>query len=249
MSGIRYLRIVITLLVPLTFVNPLFANDTVIAADIEWKPFYGPDLPEQGVLMSLIYSALKTSGYTPTSKYIRWTRAMKATASGEYDLIAGIYFSKERAKKYNYSNSIMNVNAAFISRTQGVKSVAWDDIKGKSVAIVSENQLSAKFDKYKKLLDVTEVRTTDMQTKLLNSGRVELVAVSNVLVFMHVAKENGFPIEEYVVHKPYLKIHPVYVATSKTSEYGNKVLKAFNTGLQKIQNNGTFDEIYLRLAP
>lgn len=220
-----------------------------IAADNEWKPFYGPDLPEEGVLMSLIHASLKAGGFTPESKYISWTRAMKATASGEYDLIAGIYFSKERAKKYSYSEPIMNVNAAFISRKGEIDSVDWEKLKGKKIAIVEENELSEDFVRHSTDLDLVKVRTTEIQTKLFNRGRVELVAVSNALVFLHIAKEQGFPIEEYVVHEPYLKVHPVYVAVSKASDRGKELLKAFNAGLQKIKMSGEYDKIRKRLDP
>lgn len=220
-----------------------------IAADQEWRPYYGPDLPEQGVLMAIIHAALKASGYEPRSHYINWSRAMKATARGDYDLIAGIYHTPERAKKFAYSQPILNVHSGFVSRKGTVADTSWKGLRDKSIATVAENAISEEFKKRREKLNIRELRTSQMQVKMLANGRVDLAAVSNIRVFLHVAKENGYPAQMFEVHKPSLATHPVYTATSKLSSAPLEILDIFNHGLEKIIQNGEYDAILKRLSP
>jgi len=220
-----------------------------IAADREWRPYYGPDLPEQGILMSIIHAAIKASGYEPHSHYINWSRAMNATARGDYDLIAGIYYTPERAKQFAYSQPILNVHSGFISRKDTVTDTSWKALGNKSIATVAENAISEEFDRRRAKLNIREVRTTQMQVKMLANGRVDLAAVSNIRVFFHIAKENGYPAHIFKVHKPSLATHPVYTASSKLSTTPLEILEIFNHGLEEIIQNGTYDAILNRLSP
>jgi len=220
-----------------------------IAADQEWRPYYGPDLPEQGVLMAIIHAAIKASGHEPQSHYINWTRAMNATARGDYDLIAGIYHTPDRAKQFSYSQPILNVHSAFVSRKGTVTDTSWKGLSDKWIATVAENAISEEFASHRPELNIRELRTTQMQVKMLANGRVDLAAASNIRVFLHVAKENGYPVQMFEIHKPSLATHPVYTASSKLSSAPLEILEIFNRGLEKIIQDGEYDAILNRLSP
>lgn len=82
--GIFLLALLVTLPLPLT------ARE-VRMCTVEWAPYYGAELPRNGMLTALTDAAFRAGGHTTALEFMPWARAMLEVKQGDRDLVLGAY--------------------------------------------------------------------------------------------------------------------------------------------------------------
>jgi len=73
------------------------------------------------------------------------------------------------------------------------------------------------------------------------------MAVMNFDLFRYEAKKEGFCISDVEFMEPPLETHGLFLMASRQIPDGEKIIRDFNLGLDKIRKNGEFDRIVSRL--
>ena len=73
------------------------------------------------------------------------------------------------------------------------------------------------------------------------------MAVMNFDLFRYEAKKEGFCISDVEFMEPPLETQGLYLMASRQIPDGEKIIRDFNQGLDKIRKNGEFDRIVGRL--
>jgi polar amino acid transport system substrate-binding protein len=229
------------LLLALSFYSHIsFSSELLKFTTLDWPPYLSKNLPQEGFGVEILKQAFKAEGYDNIQvNFLPWSRALALVEEkGEYIGCLLAYYSKERAEKFIYSDSVISGPIQFAMRNDNI--IKWgklEELKNHRIGIVQDYVNSPELDQLiasKKLLADPSVSDANNLLKLA-SKRIDL-AVVDTNVFTYLLKTSP-PLKAY---KDQLQISPkvldekkLYILFSK-SEKGQKFADIFNKGLKKI---------------
>jgi len=210
----------------------------------DWKPFYSSSLESGGVITELVQAAFLRVGHESSLNWYPWVRALKRVEYGAADVVMGAYYSKERAKIFNYSEPFFSIDVGFIAlkslgieKFEGLKS-----LKDYSFGVMRGWVYTPEFDTADYLTKQILVNQV-FAARMLFAKRVDIVAAS-IPVFKHEARLlTNSKIQETVILRPLLDSKPLYLMFSKAIPNSLELVKNFNLGMASIQADGTFQKI------
>lgn len=226
---------------------PTPANPKLVRlASLEYPPFCGENLEDQGVLTAIIVAAYQSMGYEVTVDFLPWARALQMSQDGEYDGLYSTWYRPEREEWFWFPDPMMPNEMGFYKRTSDVIPYErLEDLSGYNIGIVRGYAYPPEF------VEATYLTTdegVDEETNLrkLHEGRVDLILIDHVIAVHLINTKFPEYAEELEWLPPALETLPQYLAISKRAPDGQAKLEAFNTGLRQITENGTLQEIVTR---
>ena len=210
----------------------------------DWEPFYSSKLENGGVVAELVQAAFLEGSHESSLSWYPWARAMQMVEHGAADVVMGAYYSKERARIFNYSEPFFSVDVGLIA----LKSLGIDKYKELQAlepynfGVMRGWVYTRKFDTADFLKKQILVNQT-FAVRMLFAKRVDIVAAS-IQVFKHEASllmdTKG---QDIVVLSPLLDSKPLYLMFSKTIPNSLELVKSFNLGMARIRADDTFQKI------
>lgn len=238
---LKYLRAILILAVVI-LASTAQARD-ISMLTVEWAPHYGSELPEKGLTTAIVKAAFKTEGHRSDVDFIPWERALKEVEEGKSDVVMGAYHSEEREKSYIFSDPIYFLELGLIARP-GLGMSRYNslrDLTPYSIGISRGFANSEEFDAAN-YLDKQAATFPNLNIRKLFRGRIDM-AVMNFDLFRYEAKKEGFCISDVEFMEPPLETHGLYLMASRQILDGEKIIRDFNRGLNKIRKSGEFDRI------
>jgi polar amino acid transport system substrate-binding protein len=243
----RFLTIILALCVFVTFFSAgsVFAKDTVILAnETNWLPYYGKDLKKGGYITEVIRQSFNRVGYSIEVKWLPWKRALSLAEKGKVHGLGGAYYTKDRAKNFYFSKSILTLQIVFMKKKgTNITYRNLRGLKGKRIGIgrgyaIPEKVQAAKY------LTFDEAPDMEVNLKKLMAGRLDIILGTKQLnMYLVNTKYPQYRNKLEVTGKP-VKNQTVHLAISKRAS-GNpsKIVKDFDKGLRMIQKDGTLKKI------
>lgn len=189
------------------------AEDKVIRlTSLEWPPYSGKDLPQQGTSVAIARKAFAAMGYTLEVTFFPWSRAV-ALAKDKNSQFAGYfpeYYAKDIAKQFIYSKEIGSGPLGFAERIDN--SISWStltDLAPYDIGVVQDYINTKDFDALAKSNTLTtSVTISDTNNlKKLVSSRIDLAVVDkNVMKYL-------------------FKTDPSLIKKSHLAQFNNKLLE------------------------
>ncbi|HPP40179.1 MAG TPA: transporter substrate-binding domain-containing protein, partial [Candidatus Kapabacteria bacterium] len=103
--------------------------------DYDYYPYeFAENDTSKGFLIDILKEISREVGINIEMQSMQWGEALRQFDEGKFDIIC-MYYSDERAQKYNLSNSIINVTANVFYR-KGAKPISTpDDLKNQKVLV------------------------------------------------------------------------------------------------------------------
>ena len=121
------------------------AGQTLKLATLEWPPYAGSSLPDQGLISALIRSALTVKGYGVTFEFLPWERAKQGTLYGEYD---GYFPAYQAASGGIASVPILQTPLMVAQlKTAPLSFAKAGDLRGKTIGVVEGYDNEPEFDR------------------------------------------------------------------------------------------------------
>src|SRR5688572_21588603 len=79
------------------------AKPTVRLASLEWEPYIGSDLPDQGYVTELVRAAYADQGVAVEIEFYPWARALHLARTGAVDGLVPEYFNASRETEFRFS--------------------------------------------------------------------------------------------------------------------------------------------------
>ncbi|MCK5096791.1 MAG: transporter substrate-binding domain-containing protein [Desulfobacteraceae bacterium] len=224
-------------------ISQSYAAETIRIATLNWEPYIGQQLTNEGVMAEITREAFKRLGYMVEYNYLPWKRAVVMAEKGEYDGYFPAYWSKQREEKSIFTEVILSGPVGFFKIKKHIISFnKLEDLIPYRIGIVHGFVNTPAFDAADYLKK--EVVTTDLQNiqKLLKH-RVDLIVADKFVGF--------YLINKFIPHMkgqiefifPPLQNKELYICMSKKTKNVNEKVKAFNKGLKEIKKDGTFANI------
>ena len=237
--SIRIILIAVLLFATVTDVKAA-EDKTIRLATVQWEPYYGSELKNQGYISELTRTVFERAGYDVEIRFMPWKRAIHDTKNGYYDGLMGLYHTKERAEWLDYSESIAAIRIVFFSRKgRDISYSSLTDLKSYKIGIEREFAYTKAFDSAD-FLNKEPVREGILNYRKLVKGRIDLVAASET-VFLHMVNSEGENAsEELQVIEPPLTVSRIYNGITRKKEDHEKIVSDFNRALRQIKQDGTF---------
>lgn len=160
---------------------------------------------------------------------------------GDTDLQAGIAFTEERAKKYDYTNETLFSNWGQIYVKQGSKLISILDLHGKKVSLVKKSVHSEALKKLLKGLGVdstlVEVSNNRAVYKHLKEGKTDAAMTNRTFGYLNAMK--------YGLEKTEIIFNPIELRYAVLSGSNSDLLVAIDKHLNALKKNP--DSIYHQL--
>jgi len=239
-------KIVFFLIITLFYSASCFAGKRFTFVTVDFPPYYGEKLPEQGWVSEVVRTALESQGYEVEIKFMPWVKAVEDTKQGYYDALLGAYRTPERADLYYFSAPIAQARTGFFKRKDvDISFKELDELDDYKIGVVKGYATSKAFDFADNLNKIEVPNLNEGLIKLLNQ-EIDLMADSRAVGKYHLKllekKKPGIS-QEIEFIKPVLAMNKLYVAISKKTTNAYRKLIDFNQGLRKIYMNGSFRKI------
>lgn len=212
----------------------------LIATDTTFAPFEFEDNGQMvGIDMDILAAIAEDQGFDYELKTLGFNAAITALESKQVDaVIAGMSITDERAEKYDFSTAYYEAGVTMAVKNTTTDITSYKDLDGKRVAVKTGTQGAAFAESIQDEYNFT-IATFEDSSSMYD----EVIAGGSVACF------EDFPVVSYAITQGLgLK---VVGEQENTSSYGfavykgedSELLEMFNTGLENIKANGTYQEI------
>ena len=221
------------------------AEEIITVSTLEYHPWTGKDLKNNGFINHVITEAFKRKGYTVRYIYLPYRRAVLETKNGKYSALSYVYFSKDKEKEFYLSDPISVEKIVFFHlKSNPIK--YW-----KTLADLDDYKFGATrgYTYTKKFWDLTKTRrlmvdviSSDIQNfKKLLAGRIDIFP-SGLL------NGNSILLKEFEVSKlNFISYHPKplsqttgHLAFLRSGNNSENLLRIFNQGLTELKHAGIY---------
>lgn len=221
----------------------LAADKTITLSTLNWEPYIGEDLKNNGYVAEIAREALAREGYNLEIKFYPWARTVKLAKLGKVDGYFPEYYSAEKEEQFVFSDKFPGGPLGFFKKKG--RNISYDkleNLKSYTIGVVRGYVNTKEFDNAD-YLQKEPARSDLINIRKLLAGRIDLM-VADKFVGKYVLKENlPNKVGDIEFVEPPLEYKPLYVAFGKNNNDYEKYAAAFNRGLQKIKEDGTLDKI------
>lgn len=244
------IAVLLSLIIYQVFAHAEQATELRVTAS-PWSPYVSRDLPGHGIAVSIVTTVLKRAGYKPSFALKQWPKDLEATRLGEYDVIASIWFTDDRAKDLVFSEPFFENRIKLLVRTDSdIRLSRPEALKGYRVGVVEDyaytqgayRDLSAQIVKYAML---------EENLQGLLAGNID-ISVSDEQVALYTLN-NKIPggIRQIRFARDPLTTRKLHMAVSRRHAHAERIVSDFNKALQQMKDDGSYMDMLhqFRISP
>ncbi|HSB97289.1 MAG TPA: transporter substrate-binding domain-containing protein [Spongiibacteraceae bacterium] len=233
-----FFRLLLAIAVLLAGARAVADDKAVRLISLDWQPYTGASLRDQGVSAAVVKAAFQAMGYAVDIDFYPWARATHLSESdNDYAGVFPVYYSADRARRFNCSNPIGHSPLGFAERNDA--RVAWSvlgDLAPYKIGVVRDYVNTQALDDMvatgRLAVDVASNDAQNLQK--LAHRRIDLAIVDrNVLDYLlkNTPELQGF--NDLRFNSRLLEDRKLYICF-KRGGANDRVAARFNAGLQKI---------------
>ncbi|MBF0195597.1 MAG: transporter substrate-binding domain-containing protein [Magnetococcales bacterium] len=210
---------------------------------LEWPPHTSQYMEGYGVASELVTAVTKEMNLEPKYNFYPLKRVFHYLEEGSHWAAFPGSYTKERAKKFIYSDPIFpQVDRFFYYKNKPkTKFTKLGDLKQYVIGGTKGFWYEKEFKRAK--LQTYYVSSDVIALKMLVGGRVNLVAIHELVGWQLIKKHFPDEVDNFGVLEKPLKVKENYLLASRTYPESELLIKRFNLALQKIKTNGTYKNI------
>jgi polar amino acid transport system substrate-binding protein len=192
-----------------------------------------------GFDVDIVGEALKRIGWSASTTYMPWKRALELTGRGDYDGLCSCSYAKDREDKLLFSDELGAVSVGLFARSDdalaGIASVA--DLKGRKVATVGGYNLESEL-----VTAGAEVQATSSDKAALDmlvGGNVDVLYGYELTTKHFIASD---PRSASIVYRE-IRRNPYYFCLSRAMPGADAVMQDFNRSLSEMTKDGSITRI------
>ena len=194
----------------------------------------------KGLYFDIVTAVFEDMGVKYKITTVPFKRALLHAYEGK-GIVVGIYKTKERSEKLDYSSSFYDSKVVlFVRHKQDFPFSSITDLTGKSIATKVGWSYGIEFDKARERLDFQTIDgEAEQNFKLVMTGRRDAF-IDNQISGITTLRKMGITDKIQILPRP-VNIGPHYLGVKKNTH--SKLIKRFNQHLKKLKAEGRYDEI------
>jgi|GEM_PF-677082 len=223
-------------------------GNSLVIATLEWPPYIGTDLPDNGYVAKVIREALAASGLTIRFDFMPWARAVTLLRSGEIMVAAPVYRNAARDKDCVFSAPFPGGPLVLLAMPG--RGRRWKDLRELAGLRIGVTRGYGHTDAFDAADFLTKEQANDDVSNLrkLLAGRIDAFAADRYMVGHLLRSTPGLaplPLAEFA---PPLGEPTLHLCFSRWHQGNGQLRQTFDAGLEKLRNSGRLDELYGDIA-
>ncbi len=221
----------------------VFCEEKLELGTLDWEPYIGEKMTNQGWVAEVVREAFKRSGITVDMAFKPWARVVAEAKKGVLSGYFPEYFAEELKQDFVLSDPFPGGPLGFFKRKgEAITYKTLKDLSSYKIGVVRGYVNTAEFDAAA-YLQKDEAKDDLTNLKKLLAKRIELVVIDKY-VGMHILKQDlADQADQLEFMDPPLEVKDLYVCISKQIPNYQAKIDAFNEGLKKIKADGTIAAI------
>ncbi len=211
-----------------------------------WSPYLDQTLENNGLAADLVRSALTRAGYRIDPNAEPWSRALRGTALGVYDVVAAIWQTPERTQDLVFSEPYLLNDIIFLARASSAAGFnELDDLVGFRIGIVTDFAYGGGFDTHAGL---TRLQSNHLiqNLLLLRKGSIDVIVGDKWSIYHEISRYMPNDIDEFrLLPKPLIR-RALRMAVSRENTDSAEILINFNNAIAAMRKDGSYNEIVQR---
>lgn len=222
-------------------------NTTILIATGEYPPWTSQQIKKNGFVNHVISEAFMRQGYKVDYIYLPWARSYADTESGKYAALS-YWACTEKVQPTFYCSDYMHKEAYVFFHEKTLPFPNWEtlsDLTGLRIGATRSYTYTKEFwNAYEdRSLNIIINNDDNISFNMLVRGRLDTIVVSSITGLMILNKQ--FPpeiIQNITFNDRPLVENTAHLLLPKKIKSSLELLKAFNTGLAEIKQDGTYDK-------
>ncbi len=192
----------------------------------------------EGLVIDYIAALSMELGVNIQTRPMVWNNALEALEKGDTDF-CDMYASKERAKRYLFSDPIYYQRGAILVKRGNTAIQTQADLEGKIIAANHGDYVQEFLSEQYQSVQV--IATTDLRTAIraLENGQVEAVLGDESVINYYLTREQLG--SDYVLLDTYLYERPAVLGVDKENQ---EMLNILNKAIYRLNKQNTMERIY-----
>ena len=208
-----------------------------------WPPYVDEVLPDGGLAMKIVKTALKRAGYTPEVRIEKWEKALEGSEIGVYDLVGALWKTDARQKKLLYSDHYLTNNIVLVTHSSSqMKFDSLSDLQGHLIGVLKDYEYNDKFMKDPNILKFQANRLTQ-NLIAVQQGKLDAAVADKRLALYELKHFMGNNRNEFQFLPKHMNSRKLYVAAPVKNAGSKNLIAKFNQGLAAIKKDGTYQKI------
>ena len=222
-------------------------------ATLDWEPYIGEKLPNQGYTAVLVREAFKDQGWDVKIEFYPWARALHLARTGEVDGLMPEYFNSSRKNEFQYSFPFRGGPLVLYKRKADAISFSTDPandqdralraLKDKRFGVVRGYLNTPIFDA---AFYLAKEEASDDATNLrkLVYKRIDFAVIDQRVAEYLIRTQYPDYVKKIEPMQPALAENPLYIAFSLKAPNHTAARTAFDRGLANLKKDGRLDALY-----
>lgn len=239
MSPIKHQFISFILLLLCT---PMALALTVVAK--EEAPYFGSNLPGNGLSMEIVETALKRAGFQPSFVFETWPRAYEGGLIGVFDAIGSIWYTEARAKDFAFSDPYLFHEIKFVKKTssQDIQFNNLNDLHGLLIGTLKDYAYGDAFLQSRQFARLPQNHLLQ-NLLLLKQGQIDLALGEQRKIRYELKKYMKNQSAEITILPNPLIRKGTHIAVSKSNPRHKEIIAGFNNALKAMKADGSYGSI------
>jgi len=242
-------QFIIFLVIFFSFISFVFPQKIVNLGSIEYPPYTGKHLKNEGFVTEMTREAYKRVGYKVNISYYPWSRAFDMAKKGKNDGIVNVWERVERMSWILFSDPMPGSELVFYKR-KGIK-ISFDGInylslKPYNIGACLGYANPEKFELVKDQLKIQFVTHDEQNLMKLKTGRIDLALIDKFVAQYILTTHIPDAIQALDYISIPRSIEPSRVGISKKTSDAERKLVDFNKGLMILKREGGIEAILVR---
>ncbi len=208
-----------------------------------WAPYADASLPEQGLAIDLVTTALERAGYSPKVETASLAQILEGSKTGAYDVFATPWYTMDRDQYLDFSQPYLESSIYFIKRKDApFNYTKFDDLDGLKIGVIADYAYEEDFNDSTLIEKINAPSLPDNLRKLidkeidlsLDDERVLRYTLNQSMPQSIVALE--------ILPKP-LATRGVNIGVSRENPDHARIVTGFNKAIAEMKKDGTYNSI------
>ncbi len=219
------------------------AGDLKLVHSGNWPPYTGKDLPEQGLAIDLVTTALKRAGYDPHISIDSLERILEGSKTGVYDVFATPWYTMDRGQYLDFSQPYLESSIRFIKRKDSTfEYTGFDDLEGMTIGVIKDYAYDEDFNQSPAIEKIGESSLLGNLQKLIEKEIDLTLDDERVLRYQINRFMPGNMAKLQILEKP-LAVRGVNIGVSHNNPNHAKIVTDFNKAIAAMKQDGTYARI------
>jgi polar amino acid transport system substrate-binding protein len=231
------------------FISFAVCSHSAIARDINvvhsgnWPPYADASLPEQGLAIDLVTTALKRAGYSIQITTAPLEQILEGSKTGTYDVFATPWYTIERDQHLDFSQPYLQSSIHFIKRKDApFEYTKFHDLEGMKIGVIENYAYDEDFNESTAIEKINASTLIENLQKLVD-GKVDLSLDDERVLRYTLSQSMPNSIANLEILANPLTLRGVNIGVSRYNPDHSSIVADFNRTIAEMKEDGTYNKI------